>query len=274
MANESDKRTGARSQRDLQRELIELKQKKQAFMENPDEFKPEGPAPAVEQTTRSKLANLWYYGKHTLCFILIVAVILTVGISQCAGRTKYDLTFVFYFKHYVSSGMIDNISMVAEEYCKDYNNDGEVNVLVMDCAIPEDERLLDTGMAKSSRLMTQFASSEAIVYIVDKSCLFELDELAGGVFVDDSLNLPAHEGKAFPLNGTVFDEAFNAISDRYSEGFEYYLIRRVVEGTAIEKKSDVQKHSNRANEFIQSVVNDPTLGGKELDLPDASGTLK
>lgn len=247
-------------QRKRQQELIELKRQKQLFESDPEEYKPsETPSATAVQTARSKLANFWYYSRFTILGILIVAAILAVGITQCASRTKYDCTVVLYFKHYVSSAMIENLSTIAEQYCEDYNGDGEVNVLVMDCAIPDDERMLETGLAKSTRLTAQFASAEAIVYIVDKEALEELDEIAGGIFVDDSLGLPDYDGKAFSLNGSVFDAAFDTVSNGYSDTFEYYIIRRVVEGTTIDGKGDVDMYSKQADEFIRKIVSDPYL---------------
>ena len=256
----ADEKGSVEEQRKRQQELIELKRQKQEFEEHPDSYETAySSGEAAVQTTRSKIANFFYYGKYPILFTLIVAIILSVGVTQCAKRTKYDCTVVLYFKHYVSSSMVENLSRIAETYCEDYNGDGEVHVLVMDCAIPDEERMLETGQAKATRLMAQFASEEAIIYIVDKQALEDLDSVAGGVFVDDSLKLPAYDGKAFPLNGSVFDEAFNAVSPGYAENFEYYVIRRVVSGTAIENKSKVGKYSAEADEIIGKIVADPLL---------------
>lgn len=254
-----------------QRELIELMRKKQEFEADPEGFVPEGgDTAAVPQTRRSKIANFWYYGKFTIAFILIIAIILAIGVSQCAGRTKYDCTIVLYFKHYCGSAMIDNVSKIASMYCPDTNGDGKVNVLVMDCSIPEEERMLDTGVAKSTRLGAQFTNKEAIIYIVDKEALLSLDEIANGVFVDDSLKLPEYDGKAYKLNGSVFDNAFNSVYENYTDNFEYYVIRRCVDGTAIENKKGVGKFSKLADEIIGKITEDPN---PDCELPALSNGL-
>ena len=262
----NQKKDPVEEQRRKQKELLELKRKKQEFENNPEAFVPEGPSEVLEQDAKSKLSNFWYYSRFSIIMILIVAAILVIGITQCTQRPKYDATVVVYFKQYLSSAMIENIGIIAEQYCEDYNGDGEVNVLVMDCAIPDDERMLETGQAKSTRLMAQFASEEAIIYIVDKEALSELDTIAGGVFVDDSLGLPSYEGKAYALNGTVFDKAFDVAYEDYAKEFEYYVIRRVVKGTQIEDRKDVNIHSERANEIIGKIVENPQLEGVELEL--------
>lgn len=256
-------------QQKRQRELIELKRKAEQFREDPDSFVPTGEGDAVKK--KLSFSDIWYYGRFPLLMILIVAVIMAVGITQCSTRTEYDMTVVLYFKHYVGSAMIDNVATVAEQYAEDTNGDGKIEVLVMDCAIPDEERMLDTGISKSSRLMGQFASAESIVYIVDKEALAELDEVAGGVFVDDSLSLPEYDGKAYKLNGTVFDAAFNAVSDGYADTFEYYVIRRQITGTAIENKKNVALFSEQADRFIKNVMSDPYLLNKQPQLTDGLG---
>ena len=247
-------------QQKRQQELIELKRKKQQFESNPESFSNENAGKeTVLLTKKQRLSNFWYYGRNTVIAMLVIAILITICVVQCAGRTDYDCTVVLYFKRAVTSTMIENIATVTEKYCPDYNGDGEVNVLVVDCAIPDDQRLLETGLAGSTRLMGQFASEQAIIYIVDKEALMDIDSIAGGIFVDDSLALPDYNGKAFKLNGTVFDAAFNAVSDKYTNQFEYYLVRRVVDGTAIDGKGEVEKYSKQADEIIGKIVSDPDL---------------
>lgn len=251
-------------QRKRQQELLELKKKKAEFEQNIDEFEPVGPVAALPQTEFGRFKNFMHYAKGTIIFSLIVAVILTIGVVQCSTRTKYDCTVVLYMKQSVNSTMIENLATVLEQYCEDTNGDGEVNVLVMDCAIPDDQRMGETGQATATRLMGQFASEEAIVYIVDKAALEELITLSDGNFVSDSLKLPEYDGKAYPLNGTIFDEAFNVVLEGYSEKFEYYIIRRNVKGTAIEDKKNVDKFSQQGDRLIESIMADPNLKNKQL----------
>ncbi len=261
---QSNKNDAVASQRKEQQELIELKRKKQEFENNIENY--EAPKPsdaAVKQTFSSKISNFWFYWHYKLLAFLIIAAILTVGVHQCATRTKYDMTVVVYFKHYLSSRMIENIAEIAENYAEDTNGDGEINVLVMDCAIPDEERELETGRAKSTRLVAQFQNKEAIVYMVDDEALEELDTIAGGVFVDDSLSLPDNNGKSYQLNGSAFDAAFDTIEFGYSKNFNYHLIRRVVDGTQLEKKKDAAKYSEQGDKFIKAVMADPELKNKK-----------
>lgn len=250
-------------QRKRQQELLELKKKKQEFEQDMESFEPEGGAVAVPLKGFAKVKHFFHYSKGIIAFTLIVCIIMAVGFVQCAKRTKYDCTVVLYSKHYAGSNAVFNLSQILEQYCEDTNGDGEVNVLVMDCAIPDEESGMDTGRAKKTRLMAQFSNPEAIVYIVDKACLTELDQVANGVFVDDSLELPLYDGKAYQLNGSVFDLAFENIAPGYSSEFEYFLIRRCVEGTAIEDSKNVEKFSEQGNRLIEKIVADPEL--KEVE---------
>lgn len=267
---ENGQKNSVEEQRERQRELIELKKRREEFNENPDEFKPEGNGEAVKQTTRSKIENFWYYSKFTIGFILIVAVILTIGISQCASRIDYDMTIVLYFKNYADSTMSENIATVAEKYCDDHNGDGKVEVLVVNCAIPEGSQTADGDAA--TRLLGQFQNEEAIVYIVDKGAYDDLAGSFGDDFLDYSLNLPDLDGTAFRLNGTVFDMAFNAVSTDYTNNFDYYIMRRFVGEKATANKGDVKKHIGYADRLIRNIVADPQL--KDLDSDEIGITDK
>ena len=99
--------------------------------------------------------------------------------------------------------------------------------------------------------------------MVDDEALEDLDTIAGGVFVDDSLSLPDNNGKSYQLNGSAFDAAFDTIEFGYSKNFNYHLIRRVVDGTQLEKKKDVAKYSEQGDKFIKAVMADPELKNKK-----------
>lgn len=251
-------------QRRRQAELLELKRKKQEFQENIEEFVPEGPRESVQLKGMARVGNFLHYAKGTIIGVLITAIIIGIAVVQCATRTVYDCTVVLYMKHSVNSTMVENFATVLEQYCEDRNGDGKVNVLVMDCAVPDSQRMGEMGQAKSTRLIAQFANEEAIVYIVDKEALTELLALDEGNFVSDSLQLPAYDGKAYPLNGTVFDAAFDVVLEDHSKGFEYYIVRRNIAGTAIENKKNVAEFSQQADALINSIMADPDLENKQL----------
>ncbi len=261
MANNKSKNS-VEEQRARQQELIELKRKREAFKEDPDNFEHEEKIEYV-QSTASKISNFWYYSKFAIGFILIIVIILTIGVTQCATRTQYDMTIVLYTKTYVNSAMSENLAAIAEKYCDDINDDGKVEVLVVNCAIPDDQRLADSDA--STRLLGQFQNEEAIVYIVDKGAYDDLASKFGDDFLDRSLGLPDLNGTAFQLNGTVFDTAFNKVSMNYSNGFDYYLLRRRVGENATANKGDVKEHIENANKFISRVVSDPGLWNVETD---------
>ena len=246
-------------QKKRQQELIELKLKKQQFESNPEEFRHEGGAPELVQDTKSKIANFWFYSKRAIAFILVVVIILAIGITQCASRTKYDMTIVLYMKHSISSIMVENLATVAERYCEDTNGDGEVNVLILDCAATDAEKKTDVGMNKATRLQASFSNHEAIVYIMDEDAFLELSALDEGEFISDDLELPLFDGRCFQLNNTLFDDAFDTEGFNYTDSFNYYLARRVVTGTQIEKNKKVAVFSEQADEFIKAVMNDPEL---------------
>lgn len=257
--SENKKIDPVEEQKRRQKELVELKLKKQQFESNPDEFVPEGGAPEVVLDTKGKIVNFWYYAKKSIAFFLVLAIILVIGVTQCASRTEYDMTIVLYMKRSISSTMVENLATVAERYCEDTNGDGEVHVLILDCAATDEEKKGDTGMGKATRLQASFSNQEAIVYIMDEDAFLELSALDEGEFISNQLKLPLFEGRCFQLNGTIFDDAFNTADPDYADSFNYYIARRVIAGTQIEKFKDVAEFSKQADEFIKAVINDPEL---------------
>ncbi len=259
--SDNKKRDAVEEQRARQRELIELKRQKEAFQENPDEFKHEGGGVEFVQSRRSKWQNFWYYSKFTIAFILIVAVIMGIGISSCVGKTDYDMTIVMYFKTFVDDTMAHNISTVAKEYCEDFNGDGEVNVLVINCSIPN--KLASEGSDSTNRLLGQFQNEEAICYIVDTEAYNDLNDSFGDDFLYSGMKLPDFDGRAYKLNGTVFDAAFNAVSEGYTNNFDYYILRRNISEKSTANKKGVGKHIANAEKVIRKILADPNLKSKQ-----------
>lgn len=252
------KRGSVEEQRIRQQELIELKRQREAFKENPDNYVPcVSDSTEPKQSARSRLSNFWYYSRFTIIGCLVVAIFLGFAVSQCASKTKYDLTIVLYTKTYTNSIMSENLATVAEQYCEDYNGNGEVDVLVVNCSIPDSDRLHDSDA--STRLLGQFQNQEAIVYIVDTGAFKDLKTSFGDDFLDDSLQLPDLDGTAFKLNGTVFDAAFESVEQGYTNKFDYYLLRRNVGDTLISDKKGVEEHSKNANAFIEAVLKNPYM---------------
>ncbi len=266
---DNKKRDPVEEQRARQRELIELKRQKEAFRENPKEYKSSGDSAVFVQSRKSKLQNFWYYSRFTIIGLLVVAVIIGIGISSCVGKTDYDLTVVLYTKTFVSDTMSTNIATIMKEYCEDFNGDGEVNVLVVNCSIPN--KLTAEGSESTTRLLGQFQNEEAVCYIVDTDAYNDLKENFGQDFLYDGMQLSDLDGTAFKLNGTVFDAAFDAVSEGYTDNFDYYLLRRNISETSTANKKDVAKHVKNAEKVIRAVVADPYFTFKgELIAPSQS----
>ncbi len=260
------KRDLVEEQRARQRELIELKRQKEAFKENPEEYEPTYNEVVFVQSRKSKWQNFWYYSKFTIIGCLLLAIIIGIGISSCVGKIDYDMTVVLYTKTFVDNTMSQNLSSILKEYCEDYNGDGEVNVLVVNCSIPS--KLTQEGSDSTNRLLGQFQNEEAICYIVDTEAYNDLNTNFGKDFLYDGMQLPDLDGVAFKLNGTVFDEAFNIVSDGYTNNFDYYLLRRHIGENSTANKGDVAEHVRNAEKLIRSIIADPYFEFKgELIVP-------
>ena len=74
-------------QRKAREEFLKLKQMQNSnsaeTVEKREEYKP--------RTFKEKLDNFWFHYKWHTIAILLALVVLCTGVSQCAGRTNYDM---------------------------------------------------------------------------------------------------------------------------------------------------------------------------------------
>lgn len=233
-----------------QQELIDLKKMQQGQKY----VQPAANNVATTATGKSKWENFWYYNKMYIAIILVIAIVLAVGVTQCATRTRYDATVVLYCDLAVSTDTVLLLGNTMKEFCDDTNGNGSVDVNVADCSISEAERMSEAGVSKSNKLMAMFTDPSAILYIVDDYGFDKLSELNDGAYIDDSLDLPDKDGKALKISGTDFDIVFSPtfLTD-YSEKTDFYIFRRVVDGTAIEKNKNVMKNYDAAAETIRKI---------------------
>ena len=221
-----------------QQKFLELKKMQAGQLE------PEAPPQEIKPKTFSeKRKNFWYHYKTHTILSLFMAVVLAVGITQCANRTKYDSRIVLYTENIYSNTQIDLLTNYMSKFFDDTNGDGEVNLQIIDCSYST-EGTFDSNYVNTmaTKLQATIASEPEIqLFIVDQKRLKQLNEISAevGDFIIDSAPLPAS------LNALKTDDGYT---------FPEWLIigRRVLKGTILEnnKKAISASESSKSPSSI------------------------
>ena len=238
-----------RDRRKAQHDLIELKKMQQGEIPVPPRLIND----VTPDTLKEKNDNFWFYNKYKMLAIVLTVAVLAVTINQCLSKEKYDCTVVLALKQSVSEEVVSVMEQQLEQFCGDYDGNGEVNVQVIDCSYNPDSGDQQFAMAKATKYQVQFTSPESVLFILDQESIGSFDELMEGGLADSSIGLPDYDGKALDLKGTAFGEAVSQVSNGYLDE-DYYIVKRKVEGTAIDSKKNVSEYNQQAVEILTKMV--------------------
>lgn len=238
-------------QRRRQRDLVAARRARQ----NPESAPTPAPVePLVPLTLGGKIKNFWFYYKYFVLAGLFLATVLTVAISQCASREKFDTEVVLFTYNTYTAVQLDALEIELEKYAEDLNGDGEVNVQIIDCAYGNNE-LLDQQNAKRTKLTAVIASnSNAMLYITDAKSFEYLDTLfEDGFFVD--LELPNNNGKSLAFNKAFYDSvnSKSEVGFKLPEGLQ--ISRRVAgENTVVGQDKNAKAQIEAADKMLKSMI--------------------
>jgi len=212
-------------QRKARQDFLELKKMQSGEIEA-------GPKPSEiaikPDTVSKKIENYWFHFKwHTIAAIFAV-VSLAVLISQCCGRTSWDIHVVYFTYKPVISQQTDLIADYLKPYCEDINGDGEVNIKVINCSMPLDPTSPVRKEALENLVTQISAEPKSLLYITD------------------SESVKYFEGKSFK---DFFDNEQFLLGEDFYKATELENIGKLPEGlqiscrrvndTAIEKSKEV-----------------------------------
>ena len=214
-------------QRKARRDFLELKKMQAGEMET-------GPKPSEialkPDTALKKIENYWFHFKwHTLAAIF-AAISIAILVTQCCSRTSWDIHVVYFTYTPVISQQTDLIADYLEPYCEDIDGDGEVNIKVINCSMPNDPT---SPVRKDAleNLITQISGEpKSLLYITDSESITYFDGKAFGDFFDnDQLLLGEDFYKATELENI----------GKLPDGLQ--IACRLVTDSAIEKSREVGK---------------------------------
>ncbi|MBQ5816694.1 MAG: hypothetical protein IIW33_04450 [Oscillospiraceae bacterium] len=136
-------------------------------------------------TLEERWNNFWYHYKWTVMVVTLALIAGAFLTYQAFTRERYDTTLLLGTYTYYSDAQLEEISDGFEKYMSDADENGEVNVGIFQAKyIGENSDDQPTGYEGSmhARIMSEIASGENCIFIVEKDILDSLSE--EGVFAD------------------------------------------------------------------------------------------
>ena len=195
---------------------------------------------------RSKLAHFWYYYKWHTLGVIFAAVVLAVGITQCASRPKPDVTVVLYMDEVVSDNRVKALEEALQEYAQDTNGNGRVEVQVTNLSYPSSGGTRQAALNSASLLLAQMTQSDSILYICDEH---GYDFFAGKELFEQHDELPDKDQTAFNWKGSALQKELDT---KFPD--ELYFGLRRVSGTTVEKDDGAAQRERDAQALLNRVM--------------------
>lgn len=228
-------------QKKARQEFLELKKMQSGEMEAPP--KPSELA-VLPKTPKEKLNNFWFqYKWHTIAVVALV-VVLSVLISQCATRTKYDIEVVFFTYTPVMDIQIDEVADYIAKHARDVNGDGEINIQVVNCSFNNsgtDNQYRYTMLTKLQALIA--GDQNALLYITDDKSYKYLE----GISEDSSI----FEDEPYKFGEDFYNETKLEKYGDLPKGLQ--ISCRRVSDTVLEGKKGVKQSYEEAINILNSI---------------------
>ena len=201
----------------LRQEKLELLKLKQGVISEED-------IPAEVKTERhytvwERIGNFFYHNKVYVIVGTAIFLIMAFLVYDIVTRVTPDVSVMIIAKDDGFQFYDENVELLLERYCEDYNGDGIVDVRVFyaPAVMGDSTSDLYTRQSDQTKLVAEFQSGDTVIIIADEeSC--EAIGAMDGVFADLSKDFPDDEnvsGLGYMLDGTSFAEdiEYSALSE-------------------------------------------------------------
>ena len=244
MAEKKNQDSGTISQqRKAREEFLELKRMQSGEVPAP-------PPPSAESITpktfREKSQNFWFYNRFIVIGIIFLAIVLTVGIKQCASRKDYDLSVILYTSTQITDKQSEKMSEYFSKFCDDVNKDGEVLISVVNCSYTDGGNR-QVAQASDTKLQAILVSEpEAMLFIVDAKTLERLNS--------SPATTPLFSDKGIMLGESFYNATKNELGSKAPEGLR--IIRRNILDTTMQNNKDAARCYKAAGKLLNKVSNE------------------
>ena len=194
MAKKKESET-LRQRKFAQQEFLKLKKMQNGELDA-------GPKPSDVYSTPltfgEKLKNIWYHDKLAIGIILTITAFIAFFVVQCATKTEYDASVVVFTYKITGDVNCDKMGEYLKPYCKDINNDGEVNIKVINCSIEESQ-------GNSDHSFTTRQNLNQIIFKDASSLLFITDDASYKHLLTRTDDYPFFEGEPIEFQDDFYD---------------------------------------------------------------------
>lgn len=226
-------------QRKARQDFLELKK-----MQNGEMYA--GPKPSEIDTTpktfKDKFANFWFHYKFAAIAVLLSAVFLAVTVTQCLGKTKYDLIAVVFTDEYISAEYNLYIEKYFENYFDDINGDGQVKIQITNCSYDGENQYSEMSKTANQKFQTAItAEKSAFIFILNDGTKQKLKDIGKDFFEEENVIL----GKSF------YDDVDKLEGFKLPENLS--LLIKNVSKSKLEKDKDLKEYYKQAKKILKGV---------------------
>lgn len=206
-----------------------------------------GPKPsevAAPLSFNDKLKNIWYHDKLAISIIAIIIIAISLLCVQCATKTVYDATVVVFTHSITGDPNCSKMGEYLKEFCPDMNEDGEVNINVINCSNNPDDKgdFSYTNRSKAQSLLASDAG--ALLFITDEDSYKYLMGL--------SKDISLFEGEPYKFNEDFYEFCVDE-SGFFDTPENLQISCRTIKGTAIENNKNVDKYYAQAQAILKGL---------------------
>ena len=226
-----------------QKDLLELKKMQMGQLDssilNDDDKKIE------PKTLDEKADNFFYHNKAKLIILGFLVIVLTVLVMSCVTKTDYDATVTIYCYEYVDTQTIEETALFIEKLHPDTNENGETQILCVDCSFSEDTELMQTVNERQMKLQSILMDGKSVLFILDDESIKYLNSISEDFTLFKEENIVE-----------LSDNYYNSLSKgrvSFKEDKKRYLCLRTIDETVIEDKA--KKNYDDAKEVLEKLKN-------------------
>lgn len=238
MANKKESDT-LRQRRFAQQEFLKLKKMQKGELDA-------GPKPsevAAPLTFSQKLKNIWYHDKWAIAIVAALMVCIAIFTAQCVTKTKFDATVVVFTYSITGDQNCEKMGEYLKPLCKDINNDGEVNINVINCSLEESQGNSNANYTTRMKASTIIANeASALLFITDDESYKYLSGLPK--------EIELFEGEPIKFQEDFYEFCKEA-DNLFTTPENLQISCRTIEGTTIEKDKNIDTYYDQA----QTVLN-------------------
>lgn len=209
------------------------------------------PQPQAPMTKQQKWENFWFYHKWHVIIALAAVVMVAMFVNDFVNRERPDYQIGVITHGALPTGTLDTLEQQLAQFADDRNGDGKVQVTLMQYDFPEDGDP-NTIMASTTRLSGDLEVGDCVFYLVDDVEYFQ--ERFGFFAYNDGARPPEEGPYEWDKMGVAWRDCPVLMQmdlgkvPTLGEGDagdvqdvlqEFTLVKRIVQGSAIEKKEKV-----------------------------------